>query len=59
MPRVVRRLGPIGLAISTWKLWRRLPPRQRKRIMKQVRRHGPKIAAKGIKYAAKRRVNKR
>jgi hypothetical protein len=45
----------MGLAISAWKLWRRLPPKQRKRVMKQVRRHGPKLAAKAVKYAAARR----
>jgi hypothetical protein len=58
MPRVVGRLGPTGLAYSAWKLWRRLPPKQRKRVLKQVRRHGPKLAAKAVKYAAKRRVRR-
>ena len=59
VPGVVRRLGPMGFAVSAWKLWRRLPPKQRKRVMKQVRRHGPKLAAKAVKYAAKRRTAKR
>ena len=55
VPRVATRLGPAGLAYSAWQLWRRLPPKQRKRVLKQVRKHGPKVAAKAIKYAAKRR----
>jgi len=55
VPRVVPRLGPAGVAISAWKLWRRLPPKQRKRILRQVRKHGPKVAAKAVRYAAKRR----
>jgi hypothetical protein len=59
MPRPVRSLGPLGIAVSAWKLWRRLPPKQRKRVMKQVRRHGPKLAAKAVKYAAKRRTTRR
>jgi hypothetical protein len=58
MPRLVRGLGPAGFAVSAWKLWRRLPPKQRKRILKQVRRHGPKVAAKAVKYAAKRRTKR-
>jgi hypothetical protein len=49
----------MGLAVSAWRLWRRLPPKQRKRVMKQVRRHGPKLAAKAVKYAASRRTAKR
>jgi hypothetical protein len=48
----------MGLAVSAWKLWRRLPPKQRKRVLKQVRKHGPKLAAKAVKYAAKRRAVK-
>jgi hypothetical protein len=58
MPRIVRRLGPAGLAVSAWKLWRRLPPKQRKRLLKQMRKHGPKVAAKAVKYAAKRRAKR-
>ena len=58
MPRVVPRLGTAGLAVSAWRLWRRLPPKQRKRILRQVRKHGPKVAAKAVKYAAKRRAKR-
>jgi hypothetical protein len=57
MPRMVG-LGPAGLALSAWRLWRRLPPKQRRRLMKQMRKHGPKVAAKTIKYAAKRRAKR-
>ena len=55
MPRVTRTLGPMGIAVSAWKLWRRLPSSQRKRVMKQVRKHGPKLAARAVKFAASRR----
>jgi hypothetical protein len=58
VPRV-RTLGPAGLAVSAWRLWRRLPPKQRKRVLKQVRKHGPKLAARAVKYAAKRRAARR
>ena len=39
MPRLGKlRPGPVGLAITLYDVWRRLPPKQRK--------HGPKAAAK-------------
>src|SRR6266571_306373 len=28
-----RRAGPLGLALSAWDLWRRLPPKQRKQVL--------------------------
>ncbi|MBA2332965.1 MAG: hypothetical protein H0V94_09275 [Actinobacteria bacterium] len=44
MPRV-RPTNPIGVAITAFELWRRLPPKQRKRVLEATRTHGPKIAA--------------
>ena len=43
--RPYRRLGPIGIALTAWDIWRRIPPRHRKTIIKQARRHGPTLAA--------------
>jgi len=37
--------GTLGLALKVWKAWRRLPPARRRRIVEQLRRHGPKAAA--------------
>jgi hypothetical protein len=51
-------IGPAGLAVSAWRLWRRLPPKQRRRVLRQVRKHGPKMAARAVKYAAKRRTRR-
>lgn len=53
MPRVTRRIGPLGLALTAWDIWRRLPPRQRKQVLNIARRHGPKVAA-GVLRAAER-----
>jgi hypothetical protein len=53
--RVLRRAGPIGLALTAWDIWLRIPPRHRKLIVKQARRHGPKIAARVIQSQARRR----
>jgi hypothetical protein len=42
--RRLRRTGTIGLALTVWDLWRRIPARHRRTILKQARKHGPKVA---------------
>jgi hypothetical protein len=42
------RPGPVGVAIALYDVWRRLPPKQRKQVLKLARKHGPKAAAKAI-----------
>jgi hypothetical protein len=59
MPRLTRRLGPLGLALTAWDVWRRLPPRQRKQILDIARRHGPKVAASVLRAAARAREARR
>lgn len=53
MPRpfrvLTRRAGPLGLALTFYDLWRRLPPAQRKQLLEATRKHGPRIAAKAMK----------
>ena len=44
--RLTRRFGPIGIALTAWDVWRRLPPRQRKQLLNVARKHGPKVAAR-------------
>ena len=56
MPRVNRRIGPLGLALTAWDIWRRLPPRQRKQILNIARRHGPKVAAGVMRTMARARA---
>jgi hypothetical protein len=51
VPRVPRGAGPIGLALSAYDVWRRLSPRQKKLVMEQVKRHGPKIAGQAVRSA--------
>jgi hypothetical protein len=41
--RLGRRAGPLGLALTAWDLWRRIPPKQRKQLLKAAQRHGPRI----------------
>jgi hypothetical protein len=51
MPRVPRGAGPLGLALSAYDVWRRLSPRQRQLLLKQVKRHGPRIAGEAMRSA--------
>lgn len=48
MPRArylfTRRLGPIGVALTAWDIWRRLPKRHRRRIAREARKHAPTVA---------------
>jgi hypothetical protein len=48
MPRIPfllgRRLGPIGVALTAWDIWRRIPRHQRKQIIRLARHHGPRVA---------------
>jgi hypothetical protein len=57
MPRIpfTRRLGPVGTALLLLDVWRRLPPRQRRWLFAQARKHGPTI----VKHANTARKKKR
>jgi hypothetical protein len=37
--------GTIGMALAAYKLWRRLPPAQKRLVLDRARVHGPKAAA--------------
>ena len=54
MPRfgrlLTRRAGPLGLALTAWDVWRRIPPRHRKTILKQARKHGPTVVKQMRKH---------
>jgi hypothetical protein len=57
MPRLrfTRRLGPVGTALLLLDVWRRLPPRQRRWVLAQARKHGPRL----VKQAHAVRKNRR
>jgi hypothetical protein len=59
MPRVTkllgRRVGPLGIALTAYDIWRRLPESQRRRLLEQGRKHGPRIAAEAVRRGAKLR----
>ena len=50
-----RRAGPIGVALTAYDIWRRLPKKQRRQILDATRKHGPRVAAK-VMNGAKRRT---
>jgi hypothetical protein len=49
------RPGPIGVAITIFDIWRRLPPKQRKLAVQLARKHGPKVAKKLVQVQRARR----
>jgi hypothetical protein len=49
MPRI-RRPGPVGLALTAFELWRRLPAKQRRQILEATRKQAPRAAARAIRY---------
>ena len=50
-----RRAGPWGTALAIWELWKRIPPKHRKRLIQQARKHGPRLAKQAIKARRKSR----
>ena len=55
---IPRRAGALGLALTAYDLWRRLPPSQRQQLIAATRRHGPKIAAGAAKRARDARARR-
>jgi hypothetical protein len=50
-----RRMGPVGVVLTAIDIWRRIPPKHRRRIVAQARKHGPRL----VKAAAKRQQRRR
>jgi hypothetical protein len=54
-----RRAGPLGLALTAYDIWRRLPPKQRRLLVKSARKHGPRLASAAAERARARRLRGR
>jgi hypothetical protein len=53
LPRfLIRRLGPVGVALTIYDLWRHLPAKKRKQLVNQGRTHGTRAARFVIKQGA-------
>jgi hypothetical protein len=57
--RLLGRGGPVGLVLTAWDLWRRLPPKQRKQVLDLARKHGPRVAARVLQARANYRTRTR
>jgi hypothetical protein len=54
MPGVFpKKVGPIGVALTAWDLWRRLPPEYRRQVRDATLKHGPRLAAMAAATASK------
>ena len=59
MARVGRiRPGPVGIAITLFDVWRRLPPKQRKQVLSLALIHGPRAAQKLLEKQRTRRARR-
>lgn len=60
MPRLstFRRTGTIGLALTAWDIWRRIPKQHRRLIVRQARIHGPRVAAKVMEQQRRRKAGR-
>jgi hypothetical protein len=52
---LTRRAGPLGLALTAYDLYRRLPPKQRKQVLDLARKHGPKVATNALRVYSRAR----
>jgi hypothetical protein len=55
--RSYRRVGALGVALTAWDIWRRIPPQHRKTIIKLTRKHGPPLAARIVHGSRRRRAS--
>ncbi len=39
-----RRMGVVGVALTAWDIWRRIPKQHRRRIAREARKHAPTVA---------------
>ena len=51
---LTRRAGPLGLALTAYDIWRRLPPKQRQQVVEAARKQGPRLAARAMKARPRR-----
>jgi hypothetical protein len=60
MPKFARRAGPLGLVLTAYDVWKKLPPERRKKVVEQMRKHGPKVAkeASAVARAAAKRAKR-
>ena len=55
MPRLRPRIGPVGVALTLYDVWRRLPPKQSQQAFDLARKHGPAVMQQVSKLRAARK----
>ena len=59
LPKVLgRRLGPVGVALVVYDVWRHLPAKQREQLLEQSVKHGSR-AGRYIVNAGSKQIRKR
>jgi hypothetical protein len=53
--RSFRRTGTLGVALTAWDIWRRIPKQHRRAIIRHGRKYGPMLAAKLVAQQQRRR----
>jgi len=49
------RPTPWALTIAAWDIWRRLPPEQRRELVRLAKKHGPRLAGRAAKVTRRRK----
>jgi hypothetical protein len=57
--RFSRRAGPLGIALTLYDIYRRLPPKQRRQVLRFTRKHGPRVARAAFEKGRAARANRR
>ena len=52
---LLRRLGPFGIALTAYDIWRRIPLRHRRRLIDHGRKNGTRIVQRGTGQLRRRR----
>jgi hypothetical protein len=61
MPKLRRRAGAMGLVLTAYDAWKKLPPERRQKIVSEAKKYGPKVAKEAVSVArgAAKRARKR
>ncbi len=49
------KMGPIGVALAAYDIWRRIPPRHRRMLVAEARRHGTRVARAAVERRRRKR----
>jgi hypothetical protein len=45
---IPRKIGPLGVALAAYDIWRRIPPQHRRMLVAEARRHGTRVAKAAV-----------